>query len=194
MLSRLIPGLCDGLEQYLQRFFVRFQAGCESAFVANRSRIIALLQHRLQGVECFDAHAQRFGERRCSDRRQHKFLHVDGAIGVRAAVDDIHHRDRQHPRGDAAQIAVKRRHFGGGGGSSCGHGNGQDCIRAELALVGCAIELQHRMVNQRLLSRIQVNQGRRDVFIDFGDCFFRPFAQVPRLVAIAEFHCFMLTR
>ena len=60
----------------------------------------ARLQHALQRVEDLDARAQRFGEARQADRQDHEFLQVDVVVGMRAAVDDVHHRHRQRaPRG-----------------------------------------------------------------------------------------------
>ncbi len=64
--ARLVAGLGDGFEHHFKRFFVRFQVGGESTFVAHRGGITALLQHALQSVEHFDAHAQRFGKFACA--------------------------------------------------------------------------------------------------------------------------------
>ena len=41
-------------------------------------------------------------------RHDHEFLDVDRVVGVRAAVDDVHHRHGQHVRAGAAEIAVER--------------------------------------------------------------------------------------
>ena len=62
LLAGLVTGLRDGFEHHFERFVVRFQIRRETAFVADRGRIAALLQHALQGMEHLDAHAQRFGE------------------------------------------------------------------------------------------------------------------------------------
>ena len=64
LVAGLVAGLRDGFEHHFERFFVRLQIGGEAAFVAHRGRVAALLQHRLQRVEDFDAHAQRFGKLR----------------------------------------------------------------------------------------------------------------------------------
>ena len=40
--------------------------------------------------------AQRFGEGRAAERHDHELLEVDAAVGVGAAVQDVHHRHRQH--------------------------------------------------------------------------------------------------
>ncbi len=64
----LVAGLGDGFEHDFERFFVRFQIRREAAFIAHRGGVAALLQHALERVEHFDAHAQRFGEFRSRRR------------------------------------------------------------------------------------------------------------------------------
>ena len=48
--------------------------------------------------------------RSCSaaDRHDHELLEVDAVVGVRAAVQDVHHRHGQHVRAVAAEVAVER--------------------------------------------------------------------------------------
>ena len=43
-------------------------------------------------MKYFDAPAQRFTEEVAPDRHDHEFLKVHGTVGVRAAVEDVHHR------------------------------------------------------------------------------------------------------
>ena len=81
----------------------------EAALVADGGREPALVQHLLQRVEDLRAVAQRLAKRRRADRQDHEFLDVDAVVGVRAAVDDVHHRHRQRRRlAGAAEIAVQR--------------------------------------------------------------------------------------
>ena len=105
----LVAGLADGLEDGLERFLVAAQVGRETALVADRGAEAAALEHALERVEDFGAGAQRFGERVEADRQHHELLHVDIVVGMRAAVDDVHHRHRQRRprdhRRDAATAA-----------------------------------------------------------------------------------------
>ena len=55
----------------------------------------------------FDARTKGFRETLETNWREHKLLHVDPVVGVFAAVDDVHHRDRQGVGGDAAQVTVE---------------------------------------------------------------------------------------
>jgi len=59
-------------------------------------------------VENFRADADRFRARRTADRHDHEFLDVDRIVGMRPAIDDVHHRNRQHVRTRTADIAVER--------------------------------------------------------------------------------------
>ena len=91
-----VAGLLDRLDDRLQGLLVRAEVRREPALVAD-GRVHALrLQHALQRVEYLDAVAQALGERRRADGQDHEFLNVDAVVGVRAAVDDVHHRQRQH--------------------------------------------------------------------------------------------------
>ena len=82
----LVAGGRDGFENDLDGFVVRFQVGREAAFVADRRGVAALVQHRLQAMEDFDAHAQGFIKRLGADGHGHEFLQVHGIVGVRAAI------------------------------------------------------------------------------------------------------------
>ena len=94
----LEPGLLDRGEDDLDRSLVGRQVGREAAFVAHCSRQPPLLEQALERVEDLDAPAHRFGEARRADRNDHELLHVDVVVGMRAAVDDVHHRHRQPRR------------------------------------------------------------------------------------------------
>jgi hypothetical protein len=73
-------------------------------------------------VENLGAGPQRFGKRGQADRHHHEFLQVHVAVGVRAAVEDVHHRHRQQIRRVARARARERgevgveRDAGSGGG------------------------------------------------------------------------------
>ena len=66
-----------------------------------------------------------------------------------AAVDDVHHGDRQGAGRHAADVAVERQPERLGRGARRRHGNAQDRVGAELGLVGGAVELDHAPVERR---------------------------------------------
>ena len=84
------------------------QVGREAALVAEAGGEAALLQHRLQRVVDLGAPLQRLAEGRRADRRDHELLDVDAGVGVRAAVEDVHHRHRQHVGVRPADVAEQR--------------------------------------------------------------------------------------
>ena len=86
-------GFC-GFHHQLQGFFVAVQVGCETTFVANGSWEAFAVTQFFQCVEDFGAATQSFAERFCSDRHDHEFLDVQAVVGMFAAVDNVHHRNR----------------------------------------------------------------------------------------------------
>ncbi|MPM59121.1 hypothetical protein SDC9_105959 [bioreactor metagenome] len=58
-------------------------------------------------MEHFGTHAKPFAERVRSNRTNHKFLESDRGVGVRAAVDDVHHRNGQHVSICSANVAIQ---------------------------------------------------------------------------------------
>jgi hypothetical protein len=66
------------------------------------------VQDFLERVEDLRTVAQRLGERWRADRQDHELLDVDTVIGMRATVDDVHHRHWQRLRSGAAEIPVQR--------------------------------------------------------------------------------------
>ena len=105
VVARLVAGLRDRFEHQVDRLAVGRQARREAAFVADPGGMPLLLQDAAQRVEDLGAGAKRLGERRGADRHHHELLEVDAAVGVRAAVEDVHHRHRQH--GAAVRAAVQ---------------------------------------------------------------------------------------
>ena len=87
---------------------LRRQARGEAALVAEAGGQPLALQHRLQRVVGLGAPAQRLAEGRRADRGDHELLDVDVAVGVRAAVEDVHHRHREQVRVRAADVAEQR--------------------------------------------------------------------------------------
>ena len=90
------PGLADRFEHDVERLAIGFQVRREAAFVADAGRMAGLLQDAAERVKDLGAGAQSLGKGRRADRHHHELLKVHAAVGVRAAVQDVHHRHRQH--------------------------------------------------------------------------------------------------
>ena len=66
------------------------------------------MQHLLQRVEDLGAAAQRLAKRVEAPTGMIMNSWKSTVVGVRAAVDDVHHRHGQHAGVDAAEVAVER--------------------------------------------------------------------------------------
>ena len=102
-------------------------------------------------MEYLGAPAHRLAQRRRADRHHHEFLEVDRVVGMHAAIDDVHHRHRQHMGIGPADIAVERQ--AGRVGRSLGDSqrDAENGVGAEPLLVGRAVEIDHRLVDMQLV-------------------------------------------
>ena len=168
----LVAGGGDAGEDGLQGRLVRLEVGGEAPLVADRRRQAPGGEALLQRVEDLDADPQALREARRAGRDDHELLEVDRVVGVGAAVEDVHHRHRQHGRLAAAvelgQIAVERLAGVGRGGLRHRQRDAEDRVGAEPALVRGAVELDHRPVQGALLGP-RALQGGGDLAVDVRD-------------------------
>ena len=94
------------------------------------------------------------------DGHDHELLEVGRVQGVLAAVEDVEHRHRQGARADAAEVAVERQVGGCGRRMRARQRHAQDRVRAELALVGRAVQLEQQAVDARLVGGVLAQQRR----------------------------------
>ena len=146
----------------------------------------AFFRTRLEGVKDLGDHADALGERLGADGHHHEFLEVDLVVGVLAAVDDVGHRDGQHAGVGAADVAVQRQAVGRGGRLGGGQADAQDRVGAELPLVGRAVGRDQRAVQPDLVGRIATHGDLGQRRVDVGHRLGHAFAEVARLVAVAE--------
>jgi hypothetical protein len=147
----------------------------------------------LRCVEHFSAHAQCFLEARSAHRHHHEFLHVDVVVGVAAAVEDVHHRDRKRVRVGAANVSVEGDLKRLGDSLGRGEGDTEDCVRAKIALVACAVKLDHRAVDGALIERVHAHELFRDDGVHILHRLLHPLAEVAGGVAVAELYRLVLT-
>jgi hypothetical protein len=112
------------------------------------------------------AHPQGLGEGRGAGRQDHELLDVDRIVGVGAAVDDVHHRHRQHAGRDAADVLVERQAGRLGGGLGGGQRDAEDGVGAQAALVGRAVQLDHQVVDAALVFGVDARQRVEQLAID----------------------------
>src|SRR2546429_9625760 len=81
-------------------------------------------------MEDFHSPTQSFRKTRRAYGHDHEFLKVHRTIGMRAAIENVHHRAgeeiRGRIRGIARKIFVERLFEGAGSGAGGGHGDGGD--------------------------------------------------------------------
>ena len=94
MLARAVTRRLDRLDNRFDRRFVPGQPRRKSPFVADRGGQAAIDKQLLERVEHLRSTAQCLPESGQADRHDHEFLHVKAVVGVRTAVDHVHHRHR----------------------------------------------------------------------------------------------------
>ena len=185
--AELVARLLDRLGDRLQRLLVGAQVRREAALVAD-GRVHALrLQHGLQRVEHLDAVAQTLGECRRADGQDHELLDVDAVVRVRAAVDDVHHRQRHAvARLPRAEQFVQRQAALGGVRLRVGKRDRQDRIGAEPSFGGRAIELDEPPIELALPCGIQAQDRFADLAVDVRDRLCDALTEIALLVAVAQ--------
>ena len=186
VLAGLEAGGLDALHDEVEGFGGRAQVRGEAALVADGGVVAGLGEALLQGVEDLGAEAHRLGEAVGADRHHHEFLDVDRVVGMRAAVDDVHHRHRQDVGRDAADVAVERHAEALGRGLGDGEAGAEDGVGAEPALVGGAVELDQDAVDAGLVGGGEPGQGVADRAVDRLDRPAHALAAVAALVAVAQ--------
>ena len=192
VLAGLVTGLLDGLHDAVEGIVDTFKLRGETTFVADRGGKAAGLEDFLQGVEDLRADADRLGLVRSADGTDHELLERDGGVGVGAAVDDVHHRDREDIGIGAAEIAVQgdlelsRSRF------RDGEGDAEDGVGAEFGLGRGAVEFDHLRVDGALLEGVHADDFRGDNLVDVLDGLQDALAAVTA-AAVAEFKRLVLT-
>lgn len=181
-----VAGLLDGLGDEVQGLAVAVQVRREAALVAEAGGQAALLQHALEGVVDLDAPADGLGEGLRANRGDHELLDVDVGVRVRTAVEDVHHRNGQHVRVRAAQVAEQRQVAGLGGGVRHSQRDAQDRVGAERGLVRGGVQVEHGLVDQALLGGVVADQLRADLLDDGQDGLLHALAEVAVLVTVAQ--------
>src|SRR6266850_4344958 len=123
----------------------------------------------------------------------HELLEVDVIVGVRSAVDDVHHRHRQRACIWSTEIfverdlkVIRRR--------ACGRkGDRQQRICPQLGLCGTAIERDEHTVDLRLIQRIHTRYLRSDNLVYVMEGFQDAFTGITFLIIVTQFDSLMLT-
>ena len=181
-----MAGALRRLEDGLDRLAGRAEVGREPALVADGRRQAAVVQMRLQGMEGLGSDPQRLGEGLGSGRHDHELLQVDRVLRVDAAVDDVHHRDREDVSVGAADVAVERKARLRRRGSRHRERGAEDGVRAQVALVLGAVKLDERSVHAALIRCIHALERGGDRRVHVADGGEDALAAVALLVAVSQ--------
>ena len=107
VLTRYIACLFYSLQDRLDSVLCTVESGSEATFVTYSCAEATVVEHLLEAVEDLGTHTKTFTEGRGSDGTDHEFLEGDRSIGVRAPIDDVHHRYGEHVGIRATDVAVE---------------------------------------------------------------------------------------
>ena len=197
MFAGLVAGGGDGFEDDFEGFFVGFQIGREAAFIADGGGIAALVQHGFQIMKDFDAHAQGFAEIRRADGHDHEFLQVHGIIGVRAAVENVHHgdgkrvarTDRSNSARDICRAAVRA---AAAAARAAAMETARMALAPRLPLFGVPSASIMRRSSARWSAASSPVTALAISAFTLADGFQHAFAEVARFIAVAQFDGFVL--
>ena len=191
VLAWLEPGLLDRAHDEVQRGARAGEIGRETALVTHRGGEAFVVQAILERVEHFRAPPYRLGQRRRADGHDHEFLEVDRVVGVLAAVDDVHHRHRQHVGRYPADVGIERQPTRIRRRLGDRQADAEDGVGAEVALVVAAVERDHRQVDLALVFGVEAEQRIGKRAVDRVHGLEHALAEIARLVAVAQFDRFV---
>src|ERR1700719_1112458 len=117
-----------------------------------------ILQYALERVEDFRAVTQTFGKRRGTAWHDHKFLKINRRIGMRASIQDVHHRHRQDYRRISAEITKEGNVLSRSSSMGDRQRNAEQRVGTQIFFVRRAVYLNHAIVDLRLITRVPPRQ------------------------------------
>ena len=186
VLSGNIAGLFDGGQNGLDGLLVAGQIGGEAALVADGGGQPLGLQDGGQSVEHLSAPAQALLKGGGTHGHDHELLRVHGVGGVCAAVQNVHHGDRQTVAVHAAEEAVEGHIQRSGRSAAGGDGDGQNGVGAQLGFVLGAVGVDHGLVDGIGVGGIHADDGISDDGVDVLHGLGDALAQIAALVAVAQ--------
>ncbi len=111
---------------------------------------------------------------------------------MRSTVEDVHHGHGQRIGARAAEITIERQTVFRCSRARCRHGDRQNRVRSQPALVLGAIQFDHLLIKSMLVISVPIRQRIRDLTINALHCFEHSFAEKTRIVPVAQFDGLML--
>ena len=145
-------------------------------------------------MEYFRTPAKTFFKGRCSDRHDHKFLHIkSGRQCMASSVYNIHHWNRKTVSADSAKETVQWNLQCIGCCLRTSDGNSKDRIGSQIRFVVCSVRFSHRRIHCVNIRRIHPFQCLLDRRIDIFNRLGNAFSKISSLVAITKFKCLKFT-
>ena len=141
----------------------------------------------------FSAVSKRLPKTRRSGGLDHEFLNIHVIVGMLATINDIHHGDWQRKlifAVDLAQVCEKWHSCLGGGGFCCRQRDGQNGIRAQHRFVFCAVKVEHRLIQTRLVADFEAPKGLLNLSIDVHYCGLHAFTGIALWIFVSQFQRF----
>ena len=140
-----------------------------------------------------DTHLETLTEALGSDGHDHELLQIERVIRMHAAVDDVHHRHRQHVGiGSTDPLEQLDARTGSGGVGSCKR-CAKDGIGAEATLGRRAVKFDQCRVERALVGSIHSAQAVGNLAVDVTNRV-RDTLAAPGRATVAELNCLPLTR
>ena len=117
-------------------------------------------------MEHLGAAAQGFLEGGRGDGHNHELLDLHVVGGVRAAVQNVHHRHGQLLGVDAADVVVQGQAHALRGGLGAGQRHAEDGVGAQIGLVGGAVQLDELLVDGGLVEYVLADESVGDDGVD----------------------------
>ena len=95
LIPRLVTGGFNSSQNQVDRLVIRFQIRRKPSFIAHGCLVSTVVKDFFEIVKYFGSHPQGFRKARSAGGHDHEFLQIDIVIRVRAAINDVHHRDRK---------------------------------------------------------------------------------------------------
>ena len=151
ILAGPIAGALDGPEHHLDGLLVGVEVGREAAFVADPRDVARLREDVSERVEHLRPEAQCLGKGRSPRGHDHELLEVHLVIGVGAAVEHVHHRQRKQRLPAVRQPEVQGRLLRRRRGTGGSHRQTEQRVRAQTRLGLAPVELDHGAIERGLL-------------------------------------------
>jgi len=186
-----VASLGDSLNDELETSLVLEDVGSEATLITDVGGILTelLLDDELEVLVDLSGHAHSLSEALGASGADHELLHGKTVASVATTVDNVEARKRKHEllvARELSNIAVEGKTLEGGGGTADAHGDTEDGVGTELALVGGTVDINHHLIDLSLLGDIHADELGGEDGVDVVNSLENTLAHVDGLIAITK--------